>query len=206
MLPPAADYSDTGVVLPVKIVFAEWVRLGQNFCAAANTLQWFVGDWAAFGQTRFAPDTSLRTEKELLDEPDRDCGHLERFAQANHLEYGTLRNYAWVSRRLAHATRVASLSWTHHRAVASLPLREQRKWLTIAQAQTLSVADLRARIRADQITESEDESTPIKLPDTMPPMQLLAWLKAQPEDWWSPAVREHWRETLRPLAEFWQTL
>jgi hypothetical protein len=55
--------------------------------------------------------------------------------------------YMRVSLRVPRSSRRAGLSWSHHRAVASLPPPEQKKWLKAAHDQGLSHASLRDALR-----------------------------------------------------------
>jgi hypothetical protein len=57
------------------------------------------------------------------------------------------REFMRVSERVPRSTRRASLSWSHHRAVAALPPAEQKTWLKTAADQRLSHAALRDALR-----------------------------------------------------------
>jgi hypothetical protein len=64
--------------------------------------QWWIGDWANFGERRNYADL-----KKMAEEADCD--------------YGTLRNNAHVARRFEMFRRLNTLSFDHHLSVAALP-------------------------------------------------------------------------------------
>jgi hypothetical protein len=57
------------------------------------------------------------------------------------------REYVRVAERVPRSTRRKTLSWSHHRAVASLPPPEQKEWLRKAEAEQLSHHQLREVLR-----------------------------------------------------------
>jgi hypothetical protein len=57
------------------------------------------------------------------------------------------REYVRVAEKVPTSIRREDLSWSHHRAVAALKPREQRKWLKTASDEALSHAALREAIR-----------------------------------------------------------
>ena len=64
--------------------------------------------------------------------------------------YESIRNYAWVSSKVAHVTRVTDLSWKHHQAVARLMPKEQKHWLRKAQPREGAHENTRPQGRAEQ--------------------------------------------------------
>jgi hypothetical protein len=95
----------------------------------ASTSAWCLGDWIVYGQERFRDRYRYAAQKAGLD-------------------YQTLRNYAWVSRKVPQARRCHQLSFQHHAEVAPLDAAEQICWLRKAEANNWSRNDLRNRIRA----------------------------------------------------------
>lgn len=57
------------------------------------------------------------------------------------------REYVRVAERVPRSIRRADLSWSHHRAVASLEPPEQRQWLKRAADERLSHAEFREALR-----------------------------------------------------------
>ena len=57
------------------------------------------------------------------------------------------REYVRVAEKVPRSVRRKDLSWSHHRAVAALPIPEQRQWLTKASTERLSHHALRDALR-----------------------------------------------------------
>jgi hypothetical protein len=57
------------------------------------------------------------------------------------------REYVRVAERVPRRNRRKDLSWSHHRAVASLPLPEQKEWLKAAASEQMSHHTLRNALR-----------------------------------------------------------
>lgn len=78
---------------------------GRTLSAMQDSIPWWVGDWLNYGDSEYG----------------------ETYSQGLTLwDYGyqTLLNMAWVARQYPPETRT-SVSWTHHRYAASLPLEER---------------------------------------------------------------------------------
>lgn len=70
----------------------------------------------------------------------------QAFEALNVSEKGRLE-YVRVSEKVALSIRRPDLSWSHHRAVAPLPPKEQREWLRKASEGNLSHHELREALR-----------------------------------------------------------
>ncbi len=57
------------------------------------------------------------------------------------------REYVRVAERVPRSVRSKHVSWSHHRAVAALPVPEQRMWLKRAATENLSHHELRHALR-----------------------------------------------------------
>lgn len=55
--------------------------------------------------------------------------------------------YVRVAEKVPRSTRRKDLSWSHHRAVAALPPKEQKTWLKTAAVEGLSHHELRTALR-----------------------------------------------------------
>lgn len=64
-----------------------------------------------------------------------------------HLSEDGRREYLRVSERVPRSRRRKDLSWSHHRAVASLPPVEQKEWLKRASEEGLSHHEMRDALR-----------------------------------------------------------
>ncbi len=118
-----------GLQIPVDLSYEDWEKAGEKLARIANTSAWCLGDWIVHGQERFRDRYQYAVQKAGLD-------------------YQTLRNYAWVSRKVPQARRRHRLSFQHHAEVASLDAAEQDHWLRQAEANNWSRNNLRTKIRA----------------------------------------------------------
>jgi hypothetical protein len=117
-----------GLLLPDDLSYAGWERAGRQLSRIVDFSAWCLGDWLVYGQLRYA---------------DR----YHRAVAAAGLDYQTLRNYAWVTRRFELPRRRADLSFQHHAEVASLPRDEQDRWLDRAATLRWSRNELRRAVR-----------------------------------------------------------
>jgi hypothetical protein len=86
----------------------------------------------------------------LVHHEARGRGWITECAEAAGLDAGTLRNAKMVCTRIPVSCRHDALSWTHHCEVglAFADPKEIERWLTLAEAESLSTAELRRRVRA----------------------------------------------------------
>jgi hypothetical protein len=113
--------------------------MGQQLLTIANSSTWWIADWLVYGEEAFQ----------------------DRYHEAirkTSLSYQTLRNYAWVARRLELPRRRSDLSFGHHAEVAALEAPEQDYWLRKAQELDWSRNQLRAEIRASLKERHSSES------------------------------------------------
>ena len=78
------------------------------------------------------------------------------------LDYGTLRNFKYVSSRVELSLRNDNLTWNHHVAIAPLESTEQQNWLDKASELGWKVKDLRRAIKESK-------------PSEYPPVAALFW-------------------------------
>jgi hypothetical protein len=124
----------TGACFHPLLPYTAWRELGAKLGTYANATSWWLGDWLAFGQTKYG------------------CRYKEAITTTG-LDYQTLRNYAAVSRRFEHERRRDDLSFQHHAEVCALSDNEQDRWLERAAAARWSRNELRKRLRAE-LTDS----------------------------------------------------
>jgi N6-adenosine-specific RNA methylase IME4 len=107
-----------------------------------GAVQWWIGDWWAFGV-------------------DRQYGDGESIAEAVGLNYATVRSYASVARAYELSSRLDNLSFSHHQEAANAPTEERRLWLDRAEAEAWSCNQLRNQISRQKnlIGASPDSGT-----------------------------------------------
>ena len=154
-----------GLELPQHLSYDKWLGIGRQLSAMATTSAWCLGDWLVFGESAYN-------------------GRYREAIEQTSLDYKTLRNYAWVTRRFELSRRRDSLSFGHHAEVAALPECEQDYWLRRAEDQKWPRNRLRREVRAslggralagglDEAPPDGSESCRIKLEFT--PVQLESY-------------------------------
>jgi hypothetical protein len=128
---------------PHELDAHEWAAAGRRIGAVGRCIQWLLGDWIAYGNTKFG----------------------ERYARASKItgyDAQTLMNMVYVASRFQISRRRENLSWSHHETVASLETEEQDQWLDEASRHRWSVSDLRMMLRAarKERVEEGDELSP----------------------------------------------
>ncbi|TMR28024.1 hypothetical protein ETD85_37300 [Nonomuraea zeae] len=118
-----------GLVLPERFSFDDWRQLGRQIHLITDSSVWWLGDWLVFGEECFP-------------------GRYKKAIEETSLEYQTLRNYAWVARRISMGRRRDKLSFQHHAEVAALDPAEQDLWLDLAEQHGWSRNRLRGELRS----------------------------------------------------------
>lgn len=145
-----------GLHIPVGLAFEEWERAGRQLSGLLNSSSWWLGDWLIYGKDQYA---------------DR----YERGIRAAGLQYQTLRNYAWVSRRFELHRRRPELSFQHHAELASAPVDEQETWLDRAERMKWNTKQLRNAIRAEREGTSQQTSAVATTRRLAVPDNRLQW-------------------------------
>jgi N6-adenosine-specific RNA methylase IME4 len=117
----------TGWLVPEDITRDEWVRCGKRLTIVEGAIQWWLGDWWAFGG-------------------NREWGDGRKIAEEIGVEYSTVTSYASVSKAFDFSNRLEKVSFTHHfRAMAADPSR-RLSWLKLAQDNDWSTGKLKSEI------------------------------------------------------------
>jgi hypothetical protein len=167
--------------------------LARSATGARQTLTAWLGDVLAYGG---AHGRGLITE----------C------AEAAGLDPGTLRNAKMVCTRIPLSCRHDALSWTHHCEIglAFSEPDEIQRWLAVAEAERLSTAELRRRVREHAAAANRPPRAPAIAGSVMT-FQLMRELRAagrslvrEREVWqhWSPTAAQLALQELRPLTDF----
>lgn len=110
------------------ISLSQWVADGQRLGAIGRGVNWWLGDWLRFGNSKFG----------------------ERYVRASRItgyDVQTLMNMVYVASRFEAGRRHERLSWSHHAELAALEPDDQEQWLARAEDERLSVRDLRGELR-----------------------------------------------------------
>ncbi|WP_049569202.1 LmbU family transcriptional regulator [Nonomuraea sp. SBT364] len=159
-----------GLALPEKYPFDAWRQLGRQINLIADSSVWWLGDWLVFGEESFP-------------------GRYKKAIEQTSLEYQTLRNYAWVARRIPISRRRDKLSFQHHAEVASLPPHEQDLWLDRAEQNNWPRNRLRSELRSARAGEAKQSLATASIVLKVPPEKERLWKTAavsanQPIDEW----------------------
>lgn len=139
---PDAELTPTGLSLPTRLSQEAWEEVGYGLAQVADSSNWWVGDWLAAGERA-------------------EYGSLTAAADILGLGADRLSDIAAVCRQVQLPSRNGNLTFTHHRAVAPLTPAEQAHYLSRAEADGLSVTQLRDAIKADKApTAGAADTTP----------------------------------------------
>ncbi|MCG5214615.1 LmbU family transcriptional regulator [Streptosporangium sp. KLBMP 9127] len=163
-----------GLTLPERFPFDAWQALGKQINLIAESSVWWLGDWLVFGEESFP-------------------GRYKKAIEKTSLEYQTLRNYAWVARRIPISRRRDKLSFQHHAEVASLPPHEQDLWLDRAEQGNWSRNRLRGELRSARGAQGKEALPTFSIVLKVPVEKEQVWKSAavsanQPMDAWITAV------------------
>lgn len=114
-----------------RMPFDDWVEQGRRLGLMGRSAGWWVGDWLNYGNAVYG-------ERYL------------RAARVTGYDIRTLMNMTWVASRFEPSRRRESLSWSHHAEVAALPPEDGDRLLARAEADRLSVRDLRDEVRRER--------------------------------------------------------
>lgn len=138
-LPDNIVVTTTGITFTGNLDYNEWSRLMGTMQRLYTCFQFGLGDVLNYGEKH----------------------HGEKYAQAldsTSSAYQSLANYSWVANAISIENRVEGLSWTHHRAAASLMPEQQRRVLNEALAKKMTVSEL------TRLIKGEPDNVPEKLP------------------------------------------
>jgi len=140
--------AESGAITPTSfdlsdpdLPFESYEMLGAYLGRMNRSCSWWIGDWLVFGEGAYG----------------------EKFAQAavaTGLSEQTLLNRASICRNIPREIRRARLPFSVHAEVASLPLREQRRWLDKAERGNWTREELRSQMKA-----TRTDTPPPELPE-----------------------------------------
>lgn len=131
-----ARFEKNELILDDDLTRDEWRDVGLRLKEVTGRVQFWIGDWARFGDKKGF--TGKYTDPKVYDELEEITG----------LKRKTLQNYKQIAEATS-SRRREDLDFSHHAEVASLLPAEQTKFLRIAAEQDLSVKDLRKKIGAN---------------------------------------------------------
>ena len=188
-------------ILPSGIHFADalsfeaWLAIGNELISNARGIGFQIGDWINFGQSKYGEKyTSAIASTGISDK--------------------TLKNYAYVARKVAPALRESGIGFEHHAVVAKLDAHMQKFWLKLAADHNLSVRVLRASVRKGSLATEEEarhHSGDRGRPNSLAMInELKRRLRKQfakcPIENWEKDRRIQLKRDLRPIIEIYESL
>lgn len=185
---PKFAITPTGIEFYEELSFDEWEDLGQKLAPVGKSIGFIIGDWINYGENHWG---------------DKYDDAIKRTGMA----YQTLRDFAYVARRVQLSFRNDKLDFTHHRVVAKLKDSEdQQHWLDMAVKHNLGKRRLQKSINFGRLaTEQEVAGDPYDKPHTTY-LSLLNKIRR----WWQEQIEkspvEKWdkerRQALKDDFEF----
>ena len=115
--------------LPADLTLEEWAAVGPVLGGITDCVQWAIGDWLNYGETRFGEAYA-------------------QFAELREWKPQTLLNWKYVSHAYPPDER-QSLSFGHHATVAKFQSEERSEWLEKAEAQKWTVEEFREAVHGE---------------------------------------------------------
>lgn len=134
-----AQLTETALSLPEDLTYEEWLQIGHALDRMDHALQWWRGDWWAFGGHHYGERVALI--------PKTDP------------RFQTYANAGLVAKAFE-SSRRRELSWAHHAEVAALSEREQDYWLDRAEAERWARNELRREVRRARQVERMSVALP----------------------------------------------
>lgn len=193
---PKFSITSTGIQFNEELTFEEWDALGQKLAPLGKSIGFIIGDWINYGEGRYG-------EK-----------YEEALARSG-MAYQTLRNYAYVARRVEMSLRKDNLDLHHHLVVAKLKSSDEKEfWLNMAEKHKLGIRRLRKSINFGRLaTEEEVQGDPADkgvVTHLALINRLMRWWKQttadDPVDQWDEEQRENVKKDFGRLLEIYDAL
>lgn len=119
-------FTPAGLVVNRELTEVEFEQIGRRIGSVYNATRWAIGDWLIYGEGMGFAGAKY-----------------ERAADITRMSYESLSQSYRVASEFDTADRVARLSWTHHRAVLTLPRYERAAVLERAVRETWTSEQVR---------------------------------------------------------------
>lgn len=135
----------TGIKFDDSVDFKTWESQGHEFAGVIsmfhNHMKWWLGDWINHGESAYGEKYSQALDETMY-------------------AHGSLRNCAYVCRKIPLENRNPGMSFEHHYEVAKLPPGDQAEWLAEADINNWTVRQLRKAIKGEPF---ENKALPNKV-------------------------------------------
>jgi len=198
---PNVRITALGLIFEGDVSFDQWADLGTQAGRLVRTSLFLIGDWLAYGETRW--NGGVRFESLKTETRDRYVIAM----QATGLELQTLQKAAIVARNIPLDQRRADLTFEHHKAVTQIKDPETRtEWLATAAEHGLSTRRLRKSINLGRIAQAHEMQTdPLDkgISNHLPWLNRLGawWGEFEGCGWFEQATPEQIETLLRDFAQ-----
>ena len=127
--------TETSLTLPADLTRERWAEIGRTLRAMERGVQFWVGDWLAFGEDHYGEEAFAELERK-----DK-----------------TLANWATVARKVHPSRRRDDVRFSHHAEVTSLPPEEQTEVLGMAAENGWVVRETREEVERRNHDRAEKE-------------------------------------------------
>lgn len=137
----SVNLTPIGLTITNGLAYDEWLDLMRTLVRLETAFQFAIGDALIYGETAYG----------------------EKYSQAmdaTGLSYQSLANMVWVAKHVPMHNRIQDVSWTHHRAVASIEQTDQKAMLEWARDRGMTAVDLQSHISGKQPRKTERVALP----------------------------------------------
>lgn len=136
---PGCTFTPTGLTIQPGMKFEQWERIGRALEIAEKGVQWWIGDWLAYGEREY---------KETYAQAIEATGKSKQ----------TLMNYCFVAKAIDTSRRREVVDFSTHAEVASLKPKQQIKVLDKAEKENLTKNDVRREAHRIKREEGKEKS------------------------------------------------
>jgi len=130
ILPKQGNLTKTAWELPTAMTEGDWKAAGHALSQVEGAMNWWLGDWWRFGEHKYGDRKALVESEEWQGPAFQACA-----------------DAAWVCAKFETSFRYEVLSFTHHRAAASLPIDEAISVLSWAAENHASVKATHEKVK-----------------------------------------------------------
>lgn len=130
ILPSQGNLTKISWELPASMTEGDWKAAGQALSQVDGAMNWWLGDWWRFGEHKYGDRKALVDSEEWTGPKFQACA-----------------DAAWVCAKFETSFRYEVLSFTHHRAAASLPFDEAIRVLNWASENRASVKETHEKVK-----------------------------------------------------------
>ena len=132
---PGCEFTTTELKITADLRLEDWARIGDVLRRAESGIQWWLGDWMAYGDRKYG-DTKYAQAVDVHEQTG--------------INVDTLRYYQHVSEKVAPVRRLTNLSWSHHQVISGLDADDQKRWLKTAATEGYSYRELKREVEKEE--------------------------------------------------------